>query len=441
MATSHACFSTPGSGPTFMNALVYAVPVFVALILLEVLAARVMRRDVYNLHDAVTSMNIGIMSEVVRSTVKLLTVVIYAVVADQLGAFSFDLKSPWVWVLAFFLYDFGYYWAHRAGHEVSLLWGAHVVHHNSEEFNLSTALRQSSTNQVFYWVFYMPMALLGIPVQVFVIIALASAVYQFWVHTQLIGKLGWMDRVFSTPSNHRCHHGKNDYCLDRNYGGTLIIWDRLFGTYTEERDDEPVVYGTLTPINSWNPVWANFKHYVHIVASVATLRGWKHKLMSVFAPPGWTPQGMLPHPLVDPRHVVKFATPAGPWQRAYGVLACAVVYLMALHWLFTAASLSLPVRLAYGGVLVLGVLGLSQVISHHRHGAVLEALRAALVFGALAAGWWFTPVIGAAKALALLGLVVTLWVLRQVRTEQQQGQAPGAAPAPPAGAASGALLS
>ena len=161
-----------------MNLLFYVVPIFVGLILFEVLAARLMRRDVYNVNDAVTSMNIGIMSEVVRSTVKLLTVVIYAVLVEKLGAFTFDLKSPWVWILAFFMYDFGYYWAHRAGHEVSLLWGAHVVHHNSEEFNLSTALRQSSTNTIFYWVFYAPMALLGIPVYVFVITAFASAVYQ-----------------------------------------------------------------------------------------------------------------------------------------------------------------------------------------------------------------------------------------------------------------------
>ncbi len=402
-----------------MNALVYAVPVFVGLILLEVLAARVMRRDIYNLNDAVTSMNIGIMSEVVRSTVKLLTVVIYAVVVQKLGGFSWDMKSPWVWILAFFMYDFGYYWAHRAGHEVSLLWGAHVVHHNSEEFNLSTAMRQSSTNQVFYWIFYLPMALVGIPVQVFVIIAVASAVYQFWVHTRLIGKLGWMERIFSTPSNHRCHHGKNPYCLDRNYGGTLIIWDRMFGTYTEERDDEPVVYGTLTPINSWNPVWANFKHYVHIGAEVFRLKGWKNKLTSVFAPPGWTPQGLLPHPEIDPRHVVKFATPSGPWQRAYGALACAVVYIMALHWLTVASDLSVPVRVAYGLVNVVAALCLSSVISLRHWGVLLEALRAVLVFGALAANIWFTPISGVAQTLAMVGLVVSVFMLMKVRAEQR----------------------
>ncbi|MFZ2739364.1 MAG: sterol desaturase family protein [Burkholderiaceae bacterium] len=402
-----------------MNALVYAVPFFVGLILLEVLAARWLRRDIYRLNDAVTSMNIGIMSEVVRSTVKLLTVVVYAVVVQKLGAFSWDVKSPTVWVLAFFLYDFGYYWAHRAGHEVSLLWGAHVVHHSSEEFNLSTAMRQSSTNQMFYWVFYLPMALLGIPLQVFVITALASAVYQFWVHTQLVGRLGWIEGVFSTPSNHRCHHGKNAYCLDRNYGGTLIIWDRLFGTYTEERDDEPVVYGTLVPINSWNPVWANVKHYLHIGAEIIRLPGWRAKITSVFAPPGWTPQGQLAHPEFNPQDRLKFDTPSGPWQRAYGVLACAIVYGMALHWMSVAADLSLAWRLAYGLVNVSAALCLCSVISLGRWGIPLEALRAVLVFGALTANYWFTPISGAARALAILGLLVSLFMLLKVRAEQR----------------------
>lgn len=405
-----------------MNLLIYVVPIFVALILFEVLAARLMKRDVYNLHDAVTSMNIGILSEVVRSTVKLLTVVIYAALVERFGAFSFDLKSPWVWILAFFLYDFGYYWAHRAGHEVSLLWGAHVVHHNSEEFNLSTALRQSSTNTVFYWVFYAPMALLGIPVQVFVIIAFASAVYQFWVHTRLIDRMGWMEAVFSTPSNHRVHHGRNAYCLDRNYGGTLIIWDRMFGTYAREREDETVVYGTITPINSWNPVWANIKHYVHIVLDVVRFEGWKYKLQSVFAPPGWTPQGMLPHPAVDPS--LKFDTPRGPWQRAYCVIACAIVYLLAMHWLAVAHGLSVADRVAYGLVNVLATLGLSGVISHHRLGVRLELLRVVVVFGALAAGVWFTPVVLWVQALAVAGLVASAGLLLRVHAEQRQWQQP-----------------
>jgi sterol desaturase/sphingolipid hydroxylase (fatty acid hydroxylase superfamily) len=147
-ATSQEFFSMP---PIF-----YAVPVFMAFLLLELLASRWMNRPVYRLHDAVTSLNIGFISEAVRSLVKMVTVIFYALFVERVGTFQFDMSQPWVWVLAFFMYDFLYYWAHRAGHEVRLLWAAHVVHHSSEDFNLSTALRQSSTNQIFYWIFYVP---------------------------------------------------------------------------------------------------------------------------------------------------------------------------------------------------------------------------------------------------------------------------------------------
>lgn len=172
------------------------------------IATYVMKRPGYRFHDAVTSINIGALSEVLRGLTKLLTVAIYSVLVDRVGTFQFDIGQPLVWVLAFVLYDFFYYWAHRAGHEVNLRWAAHVVHHSSEEFNLSTALRQSSTNTMFYWVFYVPMAVIGIPGKVLITVGLVSIVYQFWVHTRLIGKMGWFDRYFSTPSNHRVHYGR-----------------------------------------------------------------------------------------------------------------------------------------------------------------------------------------------------------------------------------------
>jgi alkylglycerol monooxygenase len=142
------------------------------------------------------------------------------------------------------MYDFFYYWKHRANHEVRIMWAGHITHHNSEFFNLSTALRQSSTTFFFDWIFYLPMAVVGVPPAMFVGVALIDLLYQYWVHTELVGKLGWFDRVFVSPSNHRVHHGQNDYCLDKNYGGILILWDRLFGTFEDERD-EPISYGEI----------------------------------------------------------------------------------------------------------------------------------------------------------------------------------------------------
>lgn len=407
-----------------MNPILFAIPVFLAFVGLEAWVAWRRGLPVYRLHDALTSINIGAMSETIRALLKLLSVAVYAVVVERVGAFSWDPKSPWVWVLAFFMYDFFYYWAHRSGHEVNLLWASHVVHHSSEDYNLSTALRQSSTNQVFYWVFYLPMAIVGIPVSVFVTIALVSVVYQFWSHTQLIGKLGWADRVFVTPSNHRCHHGRNAYCLDRNYGGTLIIWDRLFGTYVAERDDEPVVYGTLVPLQSWNPLWGNLKNYVGIWRQVRSAKGWSDKLMRVFAPPGWgSPEAMAPAPL-DAASCSRFDTPALKWQQVYGLLATAVIFGLLTHLLLAAPGLSVPQRAGYAALLVVHAVGVAWVFEGRRWALGVEAARATVVFGVLAAGVWFGPVTLPAQAVALLAWAVSMLVLALARSERARQPSP-----------------
>ena len=401
-----------------MNPILFAIPVFMAFVGLEAWLAWRRGLKVYRLHDALTSINIGAMSETIRALLKLLSVAVYALVVERVGAFSWDLKSPWVWVLAFFMYDFFYYWAHRSGHEVNLLWAAHVVHHSSEDYNLSTALRQSSTNQVFYWLFYLPMAIVGIPVTVFVIIALISVVYQFWSHTQLVGKLGWADRVFVTPSNHRVHHGRNDYCLDKNYGGTLIIWDRLFGTHVAERDDEPVVYGTLVPLQSWNPLWGNLKNYVNIWRQVRSTSGWSNKLMRVFAPPGWG-SADAPAPSMPPAaSFSRFDTPALKWQQVYGLLASAAVFGLLIHLLIAAPSLSVPQRAAYAALLVIHAVGMAWVFEGKSWALHFEAARATLVFGALAAGLWFGPVALPAQVAAIVVLALSLAVLAQARAER-----------------------
>ena len=401
-----------------MSPLLYAVPVFLGLIFVELLAARWMGRKVYRFHDAITSINIGLMSECVRSLLKLMSVFVYAVVVEKVGAFTWDLASPWVWVVAFFMYDFFYYWAHRAGHEINFLWAAHVVHHSSEEFNLSTALRQSSTNQVFYWAFYLPMAIVGIPVSVFVLVALASTLYQFWVHTRLIPKLGWIDLVFSTPSNHRCHHGRNPYCIDVNYGATLIIWDRLFGTYVAERDDEPVVYGTLVPLQSWNPVWANFKNYISMVRDAWQARRSGDKLMHVFAGPGWTASGpAAPEQDMAKRYAV-FETPSSTWQRVYGMVATAVVFALFMHLLMVAPGLSVAARIGYGLLIALNGITIGRLFAGQAGAIELEALRVVMVFGALAAGLWFTPVPGSVQVVAAFGMVLSLVLLARARGER-----------------------
>jgi hypothetical protein len=246
-----------------------------------------------------------------------------------------DAGQWWVWLLALVAYDFCYYWNHRLGHTCALFWAAHTVHHQSEDYNLSTALRQTSSGFVFGWIFYVPMAVLGFPPTVFAVVALIDLLYQYWVHTQHIGKLGWFDRWFCSPSNHRVHHAVNDHYLDKNYGGIWIIWDRLFGSFVEERpqaahaprlaeglapsgktpfapedDREPIVYGTRAPLRSWNPLWANVEVYAALAKDSWYAASWADKLRVWFKPPGWRPADVaaqrpkpafdLQRPLFDP---------------------------------------------------------------------------------------------------------------------------------------------
>jgi sterol desaturase/sphingolipid hydroxylase (fatty acid hydroxylase superfamily) len=247
----------------------WATPVFFVLIALELLVAKLRGRQAYASNDAINSIGLGVISQLVGVFTKLLTIGIYAWCVEHLALFALPENSLWVWAGALLLYDFCYYWLHRMGHEVNILWAAHVVHHQSEHYNLSTALRQTGSGALLGWLFYLPMAVLGVPLKVFVVVALIDLLYQFWVHTEQIGRLGWFDRVFCSPSNHRAHHAVNDRYLDRNYGGILIVWDRLFGSFVEEDDNDPPVYGTRSPLRSWNPLWAN--------AEVAAIRARKSR--------------------------------------------------------------------------------------------------------------------------------------------------------------------
>jgi hypothetical protein len=211
------------------------------------------------------------------------------------------------------------------------------VHHQSEDYNLSTALRQTSGGWVAGWIFYLPMALAGVPPLVFAVVALIDLLYQYWVHTQQIGKLGWFDRWFCAPSNHRVHHAVNDRYLDRNYGGILIVWDRLFGSFEPEDEREPCVYGTRAPLHSWNPVWANLQVYWELAKDSWRTTAWADKLGVWFKPPGWRPADVAarwPKPAFDIRAVNRYDPPLSPRAAglALGLFAVLLAGTAALLW-------------------------------------------------------------------------------------------------------------
>ncbi len=319
--------------------IVFAFPVFLAAMAFELWwdrrkrSAGVAARSSYAFSDTLNSLSLGLLSQVVGVLAKFIGIAAYAWVFERIALFpDADVWSHWYgWLGALLLYDLCYYWLHRAGHEVAVFWAAHVVHHQSQEYNLSTALRQTASGGLLGWVFYLPLALLGVPPLLFGIVALVDLLYQFWVHTEHVGKLGWFDRVFCSPSNHRVHHAVNEGYVDRNYGGILVVWDRLFGTFQEEH--ERCVYGTRTPLNSWDPLWANLEVYAGLAATAWRTPRWRDKLAVWFKPPGWQPVGAQPKPAFDIGQVQRFDPSLNPQQRSFasfqylGLMAVSTVFL------------------------------------------------------------------------------------------------------------------
>jgi sterol desaturase/sphingolipid hydroxylase (fatty acid hydroxylase superfamily) len=338
--------------------IVLATPVFLLLIGVEFVVGWRRGRNTYRLNDALNSIGLGIMSQLAGVFSTVATIGIYALVFEHAALWRLPTDAMWVWLVGLLLYDLCYYWHHRLGHTCALFWAAHVVHHQSEDYNLSTALRQTSSGWLAGWIFYLPMALLGFPPLVFAAVALIDLLYQYWVHTQQIGKLGGFDRWFCAPSNHRVHHAVNDRYLDKNYGGILIVWDRLFGSFIEEDDAEPCVYGTRKPLRSWNPLWANLEVYVDLAKDSWHAASWADKLRVWLKPPGWRPADVaarFPKPPFDVTRVQRFDPPlprAAQW--AAGLLF--VVMLGAtLALLWVAHTLPLAQQLAAAGMIVVGL--------------------------------------------------------------------------------------
>ena len=335
--------------------IVLATPVFLLLIAIEFAVGVARGRNTYRLNDALNSIGLGVMSQVTGVFGKLLRVGMYTLVFEHVALTRLPADAWWVWVFALLFYDFCYYWLHRAGHRVAVLWAAHAVHHQSEDYNLSTALRQTSSGFLLGWLFYLPMAVAGVPPLVFGVVALIDLLYQYWVHTQQIGKLGWFDRWFCSPSNHRVHHGVNDLYVDKNYGGILILWDRLFGTFTEEDEQEPVVYGTRAPLRSFNPLWANLQVYRELVQDSWRARSWADKLRVWIKPPGWRPADVAqrwPKPPFELTAMQRYDPPASHSAQALSALLFTLVLAGTSAFLWFAHRLSTAEQAAGMGAIV-----------------------------------------------------------------------------------------
>jgi sterol desaturase/sphingolipid hydroxylase (fatty acid hydroxylase superfamily) len=273
------------------NVIAFAVPFFLSAIVVERLALSRRSNEPYRWGAALSDLDTGIASQVVDAFLKLAGLFAYAWAYTHLRLFTLAESSATTWVVGLVAIDFFYYWWHRCSHVINVLWAVHAVHHQSEEFNFAVALRQPAFEAITIIPFHLPLALLGVPPDVYVVAYSLDLVYQFWVHTELVGRLGPFEKVFNTPSLHRVHHGINPSYLDKNYGGILVVWDRLFGTY--ELEAEPVVYGVTKPLASYNPLWANLAPFAEILSLARHATGWGEKLRTLVAHPAYRPGGSV----------------------------------------------------------------------------------------------------------------------------------------------------
>jgi len=299
-----------------MDLIALAVPFFLLALLVELAIDRARGSGLYRANDAINSLSAGMLSTTFGYFTQLLPLLVWGLVLENFALI--DMPLAWfdaspagiaLWLLAALAWDFSYYWFHRFSHEISILWAAHAVHHQSEDYNLSTALRQTSTGFVFGWIFYVPLFLIGFPLEVLLTVKAINLIYQFWVHTQIVRRMGVLDYILVTPSNHRVHHAQNERYIDKNYGGMLILWDRLFGTFADERHDDPVIFGVRKPLANWNPFWANLQVYDYLLFDAVHTRRWRDRLSIWFRRTGWRPtdvEARYPKHLVSVEEFEKF---------------------------------------------------------------------------------------------------------------------------------------
>ncbi|XP_073485624.1 alkylglycerol monooxygenase [Aquarana catesbeiana] len=353
-----------------------ATAYFFVMLILEMLISAVWKGRPLRVNDGLTSLSAGVMSRLPDVAFRGVEVTTYIYVWNNYRLVELPWDSPWTWWLTFLGVDFAYYWFHRMAHEVNIIWAGHQTHHSSEDYNLTTALRQSFLQKYFSWMFYWPMALL-IPPSVFAVHLQFNLLYQFWIHTEIINNLGPLELILNTPSHHRVHHGRNPYCIDSNYAGTLIIWDRMFGTFVAEKDK--VVYGLTHPINTFEPFTVQLQHLIYIWKTFWSTPGFSNKLSVIFKGPGWGPgKPRLGLPEELPK-VTGDEKPYDPEQsKAVQIYSCIhFILLLAIYQhMFAAKHILSPITIL-GRILyiLLMLTSLGFLLENRAGAAVLEMFR------------------------------------------------------------------
>jgi alkylglycerol monooxygenase len=299
-----------------------AIPMFFLAMGIEWFYGYSKKKNWYRLNDSVNNLVIGLGQQLWSLVLKVMLLGIYVWFYKHYSFFKIP-ATWWSFILCLITFDFFFYWAHRWGHEMNLFWGAHSVHHQSEEYNLSVALRQSWFHSAVAFFIFLPIPMMGFDPITFGSAAVVHTLYQFWIHTKAIGKLHpWVEYWLNTPSHHRVHHAVNPKYIDKNHAGVFMIWDRMFGTFKEEETGDVITYGITTPLKSWNPAWANTHYYIEMFQKARNMR-WKDKLKMIIAKPGWQPDylgGSIEVKEVDAKTYQKYDADTNKWFKIYAVL-------------------------------------------------------------------------------------------------------------------------
>lgn len=366
------------------NMLLIAMPIFLLLILIEMIWGRFKYGEQQPVIDSISSLTSG-MTNILKSTLGMSIVIVsYPWLVEHLHFTEFEKGSVWPYVITFIFMDFTGYWAHRLQHRVNFFWNHHIIHHSSEEFNLPCALRQQiavMTN--IYTLMMIPMAIIGIPGEVLALVGPIHLFSQFWYHTRYIGNLGFLEYLLVTPSHHRVHHAMNDLYLDKNYSQIFIVWDRLFGTYQEELSTEPSVYGMRRPAATWNPYIINFKHLWQLMLDAWHTKSIKDKLRVWFMPTGWRPAD------VEQRYPVftiarmsdlkKYNPFYSKWFTAFSVVHMSVIFGLLCFLFFRFGEIEKSEALLNGVFLLLAIFGFTSLLDKKQYGLISMLAVALLV--------------------------------------------------------------
>ncbi len=366
---------------TYAAVLLWAIPAFFVLVLIEISYGHFTKKQTYTFMDTLSSLSSG-MTNVIKDALGLAVILIsYPFVLKYLAIFQLE-SSVFVYITAFICIDFSSYWVHRLNHKVNIFWNQHVIHHSSEEFNLACALRQSISNLIgFGAVFLIPAALLGVPAKVIMSLAPLHLFAQFWYHTQHIGKLGFLEYILVTPSQHRVHHAINPIYIDKNMAAIFSVWDRLFGTFQEELDSEPPVYGTLKPSKSWNPIWINFQHLWQITQDAWYAKNWIDKLKIWFMPTGWRPKDVEDRFPITPRPIDsedKYNPFYNNQWKAIALIHFVSLNFLLLFLLANYSELTVEFRVSLGFVLLFSIFGFTGLMDFHKWAPTYEIFRGLL---------------------------------------------------------------